>query len=100
MERDFLNKKPNPVEQGLGEPLNQYLHKDLIFDTGDLNVKFNIVTVEDIIENQTFDTVDYTTRSNVYTDVGFVGDVVLKKEKRNDLSGLPVRRGTRLFIGS
>ena len=76
MERDFLNKNPNPVEQGLGKPLKQYLHKDLIFDTGDTNVKFNIETVEDIIQNQTFDTVDYTKRSDVYTDVGFVGEAM------------------------
>ena len=56
MERDFLNKKPNPVEHRIwmSLTLSQYLHKDLIFDTGDLNVKFNIETVEDIIENQMF----------------------------------------------
>ena len=70
MERDFLNKNKNSIEQSIGQPLNKYLHKDLVFDTGDTNVEFDMEIVEDIMTNQVYDIVDYTKRSDVYTDVG------------------------------
>jgi hypothetical protein len=76
MERDFLNKNKNSIEQSIGQPLNKYLHKDLVFDTGDTNVEFDMEIVENIMTNQVYDIVDYTKRSDVYTDVGFVGEAM------------------------
>ena len=72
MQKDFLNKNNNPIEESIGMPLEKYSFVDLKFDTGDITVDFNMEIIEDIMTQQ-YETVKYTKRSNVYTDVGFVG---------------------------
>ena len=76
MERDFLNRNTNPIEQSIGQTLNKYTFHDLKFDRGDINVTFSLDIVEDIMNNHVFDTVKYTKRSSVYTDVGFVAEAM------------------------
>ena len=76
MERDFLNRNANPIEQEIGQTLNSYAFQDLQFDNGDISVAFKIDIVEDIMNNAVYDTIKYTNRSSVYTDVGYVAEAM------------------------
>ncbi len=76
MERDFLNRNANPIEQEIGQRLTSYTFQDLQFDNGDISVAFKIDIVEDIMNNAVYDTIKYTKRSSVYTDVGYVAEAM------------------------
>ena len=76
MERDFLNRNANPIEQEIGQQLTSYTFQDLQFDNGDISVVFKIDIVEDIMNNAVYDTIKYTKRSSVYTDVGYVAEAM------------------------
>jgi hypothetical protein len=72
----ILNKNENVIEQSIGMTLKKYKFEDIKFDKGDITVNFNMDIIETIIDNQESQTVKYTNRSNVYTDVGFVGEAM------------------------
>ena len=75
MSTDFLNKNDNAIEQQIGMPLEKYSFADLKFDTGDINLNFNMQIIEDIMK-QEYVTVKYTNRSTVYTDIGYVAEAM------------------------
>jgi len=75
MSTDFFNKNDNAIEKQIGMPLEKYSFADLKFDTGDINLNFNMQIIEDIMK-QEYVTVKYTNRSTVYTDIGYVAEAM------------------------
>jgi|MDTG01.4.fsa_nt_gb hypothetical protein len=75
MSTDFFNKNDNAIEKQIGMPLEKYSFADLKFDTGDINLNFNMKIIEDIMK-QEYVTVKYTNRSTVYTDIGYVPEAM------------------------
>ena len=76
MSTDFLNKNDNAIEQQIGMPLEKYSFADLKFDTGDINLNFNMQIIEDIMKQEYVTVGGGATRSTVYTDIGYVAEAM------------------------